>query len=349
MTRFSILRLLSAGFSLSLRVQPLTANREIWFPSDPAIAGQSLRATVADPNKFEWYTPGSGSGSVSSVALSAPNIFSVSGSPITSSGTLALSLVNQNANLVFASPASGAAAAPTFRSLVSNDLPDLDAGKITTGVFAIARLPVGTGSGTVAAGNDPRFHSQNTDQSTTSASFQLDSGNAGVRIKNNAGVLEARNAADTAYVDIVVNNLVVRGTTTTIDSNTVNVGDNIINLNADYVGSAPTENAGFTVNRGTLAAANNIWDESTDKFKIGLAGSEKISARFDKQSFTAASLASGLLTVTHNLDEDRPVFQVWDNNGKPVYPEVSSVASNNYVLDFTGITITGTWTVTTIG
>ena len=66
-----------------------------------------------------------GTGTVTSVALSLPSIFSVSGSPITTSGTITASLANQNANLVFASPTSGSPATPTFRSLVAADLPDL--------------------------------------------------------------------------------------------------------------------------------------------------------------------------------------------------------------------------------
>lgn len=43
------------------------------------------------------------------------------------------------ANLVYAGPASGADAVPVFRALVSDDIPALDASKITTGVFAKAR------------------------------------------------------------------------------------------------------------------------------------------------------------------------------------------------------------------
>ena len=60
-------------------------------------------------------------GTVTSVALTAPGIFSVSGSPITASGTLALSLANQNANVVFAGPATGSATAPAFRKIVFGD------------------------------------------------------------------------------------------------------------------------------------------------------------------------------------------------------------------------------------
>lgn len=65
-------------------------------------------------------TPG---GTVTSVAFTATpsGVFDVSGSPIVTSGTIALSLDNQNANVVLAGPASGAATTPAFRALVVDD------------------------------------------------------------------------------------------------------------------------------------------------------------------------------------------------------------------------------------
>ena len=68
---------------------------------------------------------GGGSGTVTSVALTAPSFLTVTGSPVTTSGTLALALATQNANTVFAGPTTGSAAAPTFRALVTGDIPDL--------------------------------------------------------------------------------------------------------------------------------------------------------------------------------------------------------------------------------
>jgi hypothetical protein len=79
-------------------------------------------------------------GTVTSVALTAPAIFTVGGSPITTSGTLAIALANQNANLVWAGPGTAPAAAPTFRALVAADIPNLDAAKITSGTFADALI-----------------------------------------------------------------------------------------------------------------------------------------------------------------------------------------------------------------
>lgn len=67
---------------------------------------------------------GGGSGTVTSVALTVPNFLSVSGSPIITNGTFAVTLATQSANLVFAGPGTGSAATPTFRALVDADIPD---------------------------------------------------------------------------------------------------------------------------------------------------------------------------------------------------------------------------------
>ncbi len=62
-------------------------------------------------------------GTVSSVAFAAPVEFTVTGSPITSSGTITLVKAAENANTVWAGPASGGPAQPTFRALTVNDIP----------------------------------------------------------------------------------------------------------------------------------------------------------------------------------------------------------------------------------
>lgn len=87
-----------------------------------------------------------GSGSVSSVALSMPAIFSVSGSPVTTSGTLAVTLATETANLVFAGPTSGGAATPTFRALVNGDLP-VSAGAGGGQTLTLAKITGGGANG----------------------------------------------------------------------------------------------------------------------------------------------------------------------------------------------------------
>ena len=69
-------------------------------------------------------TSSGGSGTVTSVAVAVPAEWSVSGSPVTTSGTITISEANQTANTVYAGPTIGSAAAPGFRALVDGDVPN---------------------------------------------------------------------------------------------------------------------------------------------------------------------------------------------------------------------------------
>jgi hypothetical protein len=68
----------------------------------------------------------SSSGTVSSVGFSDASstpIYTITNSPITTSGTINETLNTQSANTVFAGPASGSAAQPGFRAIVPSDAP----------------------------------------------------------------------------------------------------------------------------------------------------------------------------------------------------------------------------------
>ena len=85
------------------------------------ISGANFATYRVYKNLVTTYLPGAGG--VASVSLAAPIQFSVSGSPVTNTGTLTFSWATQAANLVMAGPTSGGAVTPTFRSLVAADLP----------------------------------------------------------------------------------------------------------------------------------------------------------------------------------------------------------------------------------
>jgi hypothetical protein len=126
---------LSAGLTTSVNgdcgFDTTSGNWHCWNGADRIVAlfggsltnGDCLQASVSS-GKQTATDSGSpcGTGTVTSVALTLPNIFTVSGSPVTTSGTLSASLASQSQNLVFASP-NGSSGTPTFRSLVSADLP----------------------------------------------------------------------------------------------------------------------------------------------------------------------------------------------------------------------------------
>jgi hypothetical protein len=75
-------------------------------------------------------------------------------------------------------------------------------------------------------------------------------------------------AGGTITADLVIaGNLTVSGLTTYANTTSVQLGDNIITLNADIPTSlAPTENAGFEVNRGSAANVSLLWNETNDKW-----------------------------------------------------------------------------------
>jgi len=69
---------------------------------------------------------GSGSGSVTSVGLSLPAQFNVTGSPVTGSGTLTAAWAHQTAAYFLAGPTSGPADTPAFRAIAATDVPTLN-------------------------------------------------------------------------------------------------------------------------------------------------------------------------------------------------------------------------------
>ncbi len=99
------------------------------LPITAPTSGQVLSSS--NTGTLSW-TNSSPSG-VTSVGLAMPSIFTVTNSPVTSSGTLTASLNSQNAAIVFAGPISGAAAVPTFRALSATDIPSLSGSYIVNG------------------------------------------------------------------------------------------------------------------------------------------------------------------------------------------------------------------------
>lgn len=79
----------------------------------------------------------------------------------------------------------------------------------------------------------------------------------------------------------IAGNLIVSGTTTTVNSNTVNIGDNIIVLNADEAGT-PSQDGGIEIERGTSTNVTLVWDETNDRWTVG------------SESFVAATFIGAL-------------------------------------------------------
>lgn len=87
-------------------------------------------------------------------------------------------------------------------------------------------------------------------------------------VQGNAVVNGTMLISNLVATDINVSgNLTVSGTTTYINSTALNIGDSLITLNADLPsGTAPTENAGIEINRGSSANVQFLWDETNDRW-----------------------------------------------------------------------------------
>lgn len=104
-------------------------------------------------------------------------------------------------------------------------------------------------------------------------------GTIGPKLKNSGGIFELRNNPDNAYTDLILNNITIKGNVTQEGSSfitkaeTVEVSDNILLLNRGEVGSGVTKGiSGIQVDRGALADYQFIFDESDDRFKVGVEG-----------------------------------------------------------------------------
>jgi hypothetical protein len=104
---------------------------------------------------------------------------------------------------------------------------------------------------------------------------------------------------------VITGNLSVLGTTTTIDSTTVQIGDNILELN--YGGAQAT--AGLQVSDstgGSTVSGSLLYDGATDKWTAGVLGSEKEIARLNSAPTANTVLkadANGLLVDSVLTDD----------------------------------------------
>lgn len=105
------------------------------------------------------------------------------------------------------------------------------------------------------------------------SSFGLnDSGDSTIQFSVDSSVVRTSGAqtiagAKTFSDNMVINgDLTVSGTTTTVNSNEVNIGDAMILLNSDETG-APSQDAGIEIERGTSSNVQLRWNESMDRWE----------------------------------------------------------------------------------
>jgi hypothetical protein len=112
---------------------PLDPVNNVWNAGGRKIVGgvnPSASTDFATKGYVDSVAFGPSSGTVTSVGLTMPSIFTVSNSPILSSGDLNVGFSKFDQNKVLAAPSNGAGI-PDFRVLAAADIPNLTASKIT--------------------------------------------------------------------------------------------------------------------------------------------------------------------------------------------------------------------------
>ena len=179
--------------------------------------------------------------------------------------------------------AKGLVTAVSTAAIVTSWNLDADAG--TTNAVAggeTLTLAGGVGVDTTVSGNTVTFAIGQAVATNSNVTFN----NVAVNGTLSSDDITAATMTASGHV-VVQGNLTVNGTTTTVNSNTVAIGDSIMLLNNDETGT-PSENAGFEVERGTSTNVSILWNEGTDYWQIndGSTTSKLLSAGNFAASFT---------------------------------------------------------------
>lgn len=342
----------TAGVTHKLAGTP-TAPWVLNWPADPPGTQQALTLDAAGNVTYQSL---GGGGTVSSVGLSLPAIFSVAGSPITTSGTLAATLNVQGANVVFAGPSSGGSTAPTFRSLVPADVPLIPSSKIPDLIAVVqalidasvtalyrnkgnadasaASVALAVGTATFVNGDMYRV----TVGGSTAFGFQL---NVGDHVWYNGSSWNKIDNTDPT----------VGGTTNRISVTPTGDTAFTVDIASNYAGQASITTVG-TIATGTWSA------DAIAVVKGGTGATTTAAARTAlgvpgkfPGSFVNADLVAGVLTVTHNLGNLAPLFVVTNQNGFVYEPDdVRATGTNTLTVDLTTFgTLAGTHNYTVLG
>ena len=158
------------------------------------------------------------------------------------------------------------------------------------------------------------------------------SGGTGVTYNSSTGQISIGQAIGTSdsvtFAGLTVSgNLTVNGTTTTVNTETINLADNIITLNSNETGT-PSQNSGIEIERGTSTNVTLRWNETNDVWE-----------------FTNDGTNYHVLKTTANVDSDitakvdttyvqaRQDFAYSSLTGAPFVLDSSNVRSSISVTD----------------
>jgi len=136
---------------------------------------------------------------------------------------------------------------------------------------------------------------------TTARARSAISNGTGVTISN--GTISIGQSVGTTdnvtFNDLVLNgNLTVSGTTTTVNTETISLADNIIELNSNQDGGTlPSQNAGLLINRGSVDDIEFRWNETSDYWELSVLDSNAATPSYHKVLTQADSGTLDALTL----------------------------------------------------
>lgn len=198
--------------------------------------------------------------------------------------------------------------------------------------------------GVISSAGAARISLSGSDTTVDSVFIEGTSNEIDLSISGSTVTIGLPNDVTVAGALVVGGNLTVNGTVTTVNTETINLADNIILLNSNATGT-PTESAGIEVERGTADNRQLIWNETTDKWELqandGLfypisyqtgtspidsiasadnsvtvtntSGAVDLSINNAKFSYATSIGGSTSIVVTHNLGSRDVDVQLYDN------------------------------------
>lgn len=242
----------------------------------------------------------------------------------TVSGTLAVANGGTGAatasdNVVFAGPSTGGPSAPSFRALVSSDIPSLSTDKLTSGTLGVARG--GTGASTFTAGIVKS--TGGTNALSTESTVSLTSEVSGTLPVGNGG---------TGATTLTSNGVLLGNGGSAVSATTAGSANQVLRIPG--AGGAPAfgaialdQSAAVT---GALPIANGGTGQTTASAALAaLGGARKYSSLVGNGSNTT-------ITVTHNFNTRDVTVEVYEAASpyEKVYPDIKHATADTIDLVF---------------
>lgn len=259
-----------------------------------------------------------GTDNSTNVTLSNTNYLSLSGQEITG-GTIPITAGGTGSTSASAArTALGVDAAGTDNSGVT-----VTSSSVSKGGTTFDKLALGTTASTALAGNTTVDDVSNANLLAALAALESTGGAADQNITI---------GTDPGDTIVITGNLTVSGTTTTLNTETVTIEDNIILLNSNVTGSGNGTDAGIEVERGDDQNVSLFWDESVSAWTVSnTQGTYEILQSVGGTTFkvnldaaeSSVSKTGNTYTVTHSLGTKDVIVQVVDvSGGVPTYETV---------------------------